>query len=442
MKPKAALAPLASLTLAIALMGPHPAAAQLMSSEPIDAIVAVVDEDVILRSELDREVNTLLGQLAQNGGQTPPRDVVESQLLERMIDFRVQLARADGTGIRVTDAEIEQTMRQIAQQNGITLDQMSMALARDGVSVQDFRRKLREQMAVERFRSRFVQQRVNVTATEIDNLIASGRMLAGEIRLSHILIPVPEGANPDQIAEAERNAGAVRSEIEGGLDFATAAIRHSRGPQALEGGDLGWRRVDQVPGAFGEALSQLKLGEVSPPFRGPGGFHIIKLADQRESGPVMVEEFNALHLMVTPSELLSADQARGRIEDLHRRISAGENFGDLARQFSDDLGSKNQGGDLGWVEQFAFGTVVGNTLGTLADGELSAPFQTEGGNWHLVKRLGTRQMDRSADRIRQQAEESIRNRKAEEEYASFVRQMRGEAYIENRLTAAANESTG
>lgn len=441
MKPQAALFPFA-LALAVALSVPPRVDAQMISAEKIDAIVAVVDEDVILRSELDREVNTILAQLSQGEGLPPPRELVERQLLERMIDFRVQLARAEGTGIRVTDAEIEQTMRQIAQQNGITIDQMAAALARDGVSVQDFRRKLREQMSVERLRSRFVQQRVSVTSTEIDNLLASGRMLAGDIRLSHILIPVPDAASPDQIAQAERNAGAVRAEIEGGLDFATAAIRHSRGPQALEGGDLGWRRVDEVPGALGEALSQLRVGDVSPPFRGPGGFHIIKLADQRESGPVLVQEFNALHIMLTPGELLSPDQARGRIEDIHRRITAGEDFGDLARQFSSDLASKNQGGDLGWIEQFAFGTVVGDELGRLADGELSQPFQTEGGAWHLLKRLGTREMDRSADRLRQQAEESIRSRKAEEEFATFVRQIRSDAYIENRLATSDEDPTG
>lgn len=439
MKPLAALAPFA---IVLALLVPARAEAQLLANDRIDAIVAVVDEDVILRSELDREVGAVLAQLAQGGGQVPPRDIVERQLLERMIDFRVQLARAQGTGIRITDGEIEQSMRRIAQQNGISLDQMAMALSRDGISMQDFRRNLRDQMAVERLRSRFVQQRVSVTATEIDNLIASGRLRAGEVRLSHILVPVPDAASPEQIAAADRRAREIVAEIGAGLDFATAAIRHSRGPQALEGGDLGWRRIDEVPGVFAEALSQLRVGEVSAPVRGPGGFHIVKLTDQREAGPALVREFRALHIMVTPSELLAPEQARARIDDIRRRIEAGEDFGDLARQFSDDLGSKNQGGDLGWFEQFAFGTIVGSEVGALADDELSRPFQTEQGSWHLLRRLGTREADRSAERIRQQAEETIRNRKAEEEYATFVRQLRGEAYIENRLENGSRDPTG
>lgn len=437
-----ALAALVPLALVLALLVPARAEAQLLANESIDAIVAVVDEDVILRSELDREVNMVMAQLAQGGGQMPPRDVVERQLLERMIDFRVQLARAQSTGIRVTDSEIEQSMRRIAQQNGITLDQMAMALSRDGIGIQDFRRNMRDQMAVERLRSRFVQQRVSVTATEIDNLIASGRLRAGEVRLSHILVPVPDAANPEQIAQAERRAREIVAEIAGGLEFATAAIRYSRGPQALEGGDLGWRRIDEVPGVFAEALSALRVGEVSAPVRGPGGFHIVKLAEQREAGPALVREFNALHIMVTPTELLSPEQARARIEDIRRRIEAGEDFGDLARQFSDDLGSKNQGGDLGWFEQFSFGTIVGSEVGLLADGELSKPFQTEQGSWHLIRRIGTREADRSAERLRQQAEETIRNRKAEEEYAAFVRQIRGEAYIENRLDPESSDTTG
>jgi peptidyl-prolyl cis-trans isomerase SurA len=296
-------------------------------------------------------------------------------------------------------------------------------------------------MAVERLRSRFVQQRVSVTATEIDNLIASGRLRAGEVRLSHILVPVPDAASPEQIARAEQRAREIVAEINGGLDFAIAAIRYSRGPQALEGGDLGWRRIDEVPGVFAEVISQLRVGEVSAPVRGPGGFHIVKLTDQREAGPSLVREFRALHIMVSPNELLSPDQARARIEDIRRRIEAGEDFGDLARQYSDDLGSKNQGGDLGWFEQYAFGTIVGNELGQLADGELSRPFQTEQGSWHLLKRIGTREADRSAERLRQLAEETIRNRKAEEEYAAFVRQIRGEAYIENRLESAGRDTT-
>lgn len=433
---------LALVLLAVVLgLAPPRSDAQLLATEPLDAIVAVVDEDVILKSELDREVASVMAQLAQSGAEMPPREIVERQLLERMIDFRVQLGRALGTGIRVTDGEIEQAMRRIAQQNGITLDQMAMALARDGISVQEFRRNLRDQLAVERLRSRFIQQRVNVTATEIDNLIASGRLSGDEVRLSHILVAVPDAATPEQIAEGERRAREIVAEIEGGLDFATAAIRYSRGPQALEGGDLGWRRLDEVPGAFADLIGQLRIGEVSPPVRGPGGFHIVKLTDRRKAGPVVVREYRALHLMIAPTELITPEQARARIEDLRRRIEAGEDFGDLARQFSADLGSKNQGGDLGWFEQFAYGTIVGEQLGLLADGELSQPFQTEQGAWHLLKRIGTRESDQSAERLRALAEETIRNRKAEEEYAAFVRQIRGEAYIENRL-AGSGSATG
>lgn len=419
-----------------------PATAQLLGSDPIDQIIAVVDDDVILRSELDRQVDGVVAQISQQDGQTPPRAEIESQLLERMIDFRVQLQRANSTGIRVTDSETEGAMQRIAQQNNISLAQMSEALTRDGISVEEFRRTLGEQLAVDRLRQRFVQQKVNVTQTEIDNLIASGRLAGDEVRLSHILIAVPDAASAGQIAEAQTLARSVESEIRGGLDFGTAAIRYSRGPQALEGGDLGWRRLDEVPTVLAENVARMAPGDVSAPARGPGGFHIVKLVERRDVGPRMVREFKALHLMATPSELLPPEQARARIEDLRAQIVGGEDFGKLAREFSDDLGSKNQGGDLGWFEQSRFGTVIGEQVAALADDELSQAFQTEQGSWHLIKRLEAREADRSAEMQRTQAEETIRNRKAEEEYGAFVRQIRGESYIENRLASEAEASAG
>lgn len=430
-----------TLTAAFAIaLSPRADAQLLADTNAIDRIVAVVDEDVILRSELDAQVDGVLAQFAQRGGPAPARAEVERQLLERMIDFRLQLARADGTGIRVTDTELEAATARIAEQSNLSPDQMRMALARDGISVEDFRRNLREQLMVDRLRQRFIQQRVAVTQTEIDNFLASGTLRSGEVRLSHILIALPEGASSDEIASAAAKAASVRAEIAGGLDFATAAIRHSQAEQALEGGDLGWRRLDQMPALFGDILVGMKPGDVSQPVRGPGGFHIVTLVEEREGGPALVREFRAQHLMVSPSELLTPEQARARIDDARARIERGEDFGDLARQFSDDIGSKNQGGDMGWFEQDAFGTVFGEQLGLLTDGELSQPFQTEQGSWHLIRRTETREADRSEQRMRQQAEESIRSRKAEDEYAVFLRQLRGEAYIENRIAGAAADA--
>jgi peptidyl-prolyl cis-trans isomerase SurA len=412
--------------------------AQALSSEYVDAIVAIVEDDVILRSELDRAVGTVFAQYG-NRPDLPPRDVIERQVLDRLILIRLQLQRAEGTGIRISDTELDQSVLRLAQQNGATLDQLRGSLERDGFSYEEFRNTMREELAVQRLRQRFVQSRVNVTDTEIDLLLASDSIKRGEVRLSHILIGVPDGATPEQLAQARDKAARVNAELSGGADFAATAIRYSDGQQALEGGDLGWRRYNEVPEVFQEVIATMKLGEVTPPMRGPSGFHIIKLVDQRESTKDMVREFHARHIMVKISELVSNDEARASVENIRRRIEAGEDFATLAKEFSEDTTSANLGGDMGWFQAGAFGTRVAQVIESLSDNELSQPFQTEIG-WHLLQRLGTRDTDKTVEMAREQAREIIRNRKADEEYETFLRQMKAESYIENRLTGTGTSS--
>lgn len=409
--------------------------AQMLSSEPVDRIVAVIDEDVILQSELDRALNNILAQYAGRSQQLPPRDVLERQVLERLIAIRLQIQRADQTGLRVSDSELDQAVLRLAQQNGATLDQLRASLERDGFNYEEFRKTLREELLVQRLRQRFVQSRVAVTDTEVDILLASGNLRQGEVRLSHIMVSVPDGATPDQIQTAREKAERVKAEIDGGLDFAAAAIRYSDGQQALEGGDLGWRRYDEVPSIFTDLVATMQKGEVTQPMRGPSGFHILKLVDQRSQSQQLVREFNARHILVRTSELVSSDDAQKSIRDLRARIVAGEDMAKLAREFSEDKTSSNQGGDMGWFEQYAYGSRVGDVLNTLKDGELSEPFQSEVG-WHIMQRIGTREQDRTEEKLREQARETLRSRKAEEEYDTFLRQLRAEAYIENRLTDA------
>ena len=225
-------------------------------------------------------------------------------------------------------------------------------------------------------------------------------------------------------------------EIDGGLDFASAAIRFSDGQQALEGGDLGWRKYNEVPDAFADQIAGMQPGEVTQPMRGPSGFHILKLVEVREQQQELVREYNARHILVNTSELVTADDALATVRDIRRRLESGADFAELAKEFSDDNTTANLGGDMGWFEIGAYGTRVEQVLGGLDDGELSEPFQTEVG-WHLMQRLGTREADVTDERRREQAREIVRNRKAEEEYDLYLRQLRGEAYIENRLTEQA-----
>lgn len=425
------------LALALAALGAAQGArAQALSTDPVDRIVAVVDEDVILQSELDRAVGNILAQYAGRPGQLPAREVIERQVLERLITIRLQLARAEQTGIRVNDTELDQSVMRLAQQNNVSLDQLRASLERDGFSYTEFRDTMRDELLVQRLRQRFVQSRVNVTDTEVDILLASESLKRGEVRLSHILVGVPDGASAAQIQAAREKAEMVMKEIDGGLDFASAAIRFSDGQQALEGGDLGWRKYNEVPDAFADQIAGMQPGEVTQPMRGPSGFHILKLVEVREQQQELVREYNARHIMVNTSELVTADDALATVRDIRRRLEAGGDFAELAKEFSDDNTTANLGGDMGWFEIGAYGTRVEQVLGGLDDGELSEPFQTEVG-WHLMQRLGTREADVTDERRREQAREIVRNRKAEEEYDLYLRQLRGEAYIENRLTEQA-----
>mgnify|MGYP001216123184 CR=1 FL=1 len=423
---------LLATALVFSAVGPITLRAQALPSARLDRIVAVVDEDVILQSDLDRATESILKQYRSRGGELPPEDVVRKQVLERLITQRLQIARADATGIVIADTEVDTAVQRIAAQNGIDAAQLRQSLLRDGFSFEEFRTTLREELLVQRLRARFVQSRVAVTDTEVDIFLSSDAAKAGEVRLSHLLIGLPESPTAAQVEAARVKAAKVRAEIESGLSFADAAIRYSEGQQALEGGDLGWRSYDQIPTAFTDIVAAMTKGEVSQPLRGPNGFHMLHLADTRATAKVMVKEFKARHLVIKPSELLSEDKARERIDALRKRIVEGADFAELAKQYSDDKTTGNLGGDLGWFQVGDYGTAVANHMGTLKDGELSEPFRTDLG-WHILERIGEHEVDRTVETRRAKARETLVDRKAEEEYDNFLRQMRSEAYVENRL---------
>ncbi|HET9482906.1 MAG TPA: peptidylprolyl isomerase [Xanthomonadales bacterium] len=429
----------AALFLAAAtFLAPLSARAQALDNQALDKVVAVVEEEVILQSELDRAVGAILQQFADRAAELPPRDVLERQMLERMIQQKLQVQRAESTGIRISDTELDQAVQRLAQQNNVNLDQMRMSLERDGYSWEEFRKTMKEELMVQRLRQRFVQSRVVVTDTEIDILLASESLKRGEVRVSHILVGVPDGASAEQIQAAREKIERVRREIDGGLDFSAAAIRYSDGQQALEGGDLGWRRYDEVPTIFADLIAGMEPGQVSQPLRGPSGFHMLKLVDKREQSQEIVQQYHARHIMVRTSELVPSEEALASIRNIRERIVAGEDFAELAKEFSEDKTSSNQGGDMGWFQLNDYGSRVAQVVQSLKDGELSEPFQTEAG-WHVLERLGSRELDRTQEAVREQAAELIRNRKAEEEFDAYIRQMRAEAYVENRLTGKATE---
>ncbi len=422
-----------SLFAGLALLLASNATAQVLVTAPLDGIVALVEEDVILRSELDRAVTQVRTQYADRPQQLPPDSVLQRQVLERLILQRLQLQRAEASGIRISDEEINQAVSAVAQQNSMSVMQLRDALQSEGMSFARFRIQLRDEITTQRLRQRIAMSRSEVSEGEIDIYLANRPADASEVRLSHIVVALPENASATEIATAQEKMDGVLKLIQEGMDFSAAAIRYSDGQQALDGGDLGWRPSDQIPSAFANEVAQLQVGQMTAPIRSPSGFHLIKLVEQRrDDQPRMVREFNARHILVKVSELVTSAEARARIDELRARIVAGEAFEDVAREHSEDDMSRAQGGDLGWFPPQAYGPLLGQLLESLRDGDLSEPFQSELG-WHITQRLAERETDRSTDLVRGAAREAIRARKSEEELELFLRQMRSEAFVEMRL---------
>jgi peptidyl-prolyl cis-trans isomerase SurA len=427
--------PLALFLLAIATATALPAHAQLLpqaaagGNQPLDRIVAVVDEGVILQSELNEAVRSVQQQYASNPGQLPPMDVLRRQVLDRLILMKLQVQRADDQGIRVSDADVDQAVAAVAQQNHMSPEQLRAAVEADGNSFAAFRRQLGDQLLVQRLHDSVVHDQVTITDSEINNMLASPAYKAGEVHLAHIQVGLPAGATAADIKAAQDKAEQATSAIKGGMDFHAAAIRYSDAQDALEGGDLGWRRMDEIPPAFADAVSNMKAGDVTPALRGPTGFHILKLIEQRQPSRQMVQEFHARQILIKPSELVTPEQAHQKAEDLYNRIvNKHEDFAKLAKEYSKDDTTANNGGDMGWFIQGDWGTLVGQHLAELKDNQVTQPFQSEIG-WHIIERLGTRQTDRTEEMERNQARQAIGNRKAEQAYDDYLRGMRSSAYV-------------
>ncbi len=421
--------------LALALLPCIPAfsSAQVLPTTPIDSIVAVVEEDVILRSELDQAIHNIRLRYASRVDQLPPDNVLEKQVLERLVMMRLQLQRASSMGLRVGDVELDQTLARIAQQQGATLEQMRAQLAHDGISYQEFRDQVRDEIIVSRLQQNFVQSRVSVSESELDNALAARGEQQGQVHLGYLLVALPDGATPEQIELARTKIDGIRKLIEQGeMDFSAAAMRYSDHQTALEGGDMGWRSADEIPPLFADALATMKPGEISGVLRGLSGFSLIQLIEQRDQAQELVNEYHARSLLVRKTDLVSMDQARTRIEELLARIRGGEDFADVAREASDDPITRAQGGDMGWFQLGAWGSGVARAISALKDGEISEPFASDIG-WHVIQRLGSREQDVTRESERNRMRELIVRRKATEEFDRYLRELRAESFVDERL---------
>jgi len=401
---------------------------------PTDRIVAVVNDEVITHHELRSRLDSALGQLQRQGTALPPREVLEKQMLERLVIDKVQLQFAREVGLRVDDAQLDQALQRIATNNHLTLAQFRVALEKDGIAFASFREEIRAEMTIARLREREVDSRIFISEGEIDNYLAGEAGQAGgeEYQMAHILLRAPESASPEQIQQLRAKSDQIVERLRQGENFAQLAAAYSDAPDGLRGGDLGWRSINRLPTMFAEVAAKLQVGEVSPVMRSSNGFHLVKLLGKRGGGALpAVQQTRARHILIKVNEVVSEPEARHTVETLHERIKHGENFADLARLFSQD-GSASKGGDLGWI--YAGDTVpeFEAAMNKLAPGELSEPVKSPFG-YHLIEVTERRVQDVSSDRQRTAARQVLRERKRDEAYQDWLRQMRDRAYVELRL---------
>jgi peptidyl-prolyl cis-trans isomerase SurA len=401
----------------------------------IDRIVAVVNSEVITQRDLAERIMLVETQLKRQGTAAPTRDVLGRQVLERMIMDRVQIQFARDTGVRVDDLQVDRTVQMIADNNKLTLAAFRRTLEREGVSFDRFREDIRNEILISRLREREVDSKIQVGDSDVDNFLQE--MQAGDagaqFDLSHILIRVPENASPDQIDVRLKRAQEALAKARAGADFAQLAVSYSDAPDALKGGGMGWRERDRLPELFVDALAKLKPGEVSDVIRSPAGFHIIRLNDRRGGGgSFMVEQTRVRHILARVNDLVSEDEARRKITVLRQRLVDGANFADLARLNSDDAASARRGGELPWTVPGDLVPEFERAMNALKIGELSQPVRTPFG-FHIIQVLERRTADLSADRKRIEARRVLRERRGDEAYQEWLRQLRDRAYVEVRL---------
>ncbi len=418
----------------------------------VDRIVAIVDDDVVVRSELDNELSQVIPRLKRKGTQLPEQRVLETQVLERLILAKLQLAAAEQAGIDISDDLLAQAMNNIAQKNGLTMPQFRQALKASGMSFEQFRAQIKNQIVMRRLQERIVGQRVRVTDREIDAYIsrkggqlqdkptnAPKRTPRSAYHILHILVAVPEGATTERLQQANKKATRIVKKLRGGSDFKTVALAESDGRQALEGGDLGWRKANEVPTMFAKVVRGMRKGAVSDPIRSPSGFHIIKLENYKggiipkmKSNSPIVNQSHVRHILVKTNEITSDDDARIRLQQLRQRIQGGDKFDTLARSHSEDTASAIKGGELGWINPGDMVPEFEQQLEDLAPGQISQPFRTPFG-WHIVQLIERRKYDSTQEVLRNKAREIIRQRKMAEETELYLRRLRDEAYVEIRL---------
>ena len=427
-------------TGAIAPLQPGPAmrapapAPRPASNAPIalERVVAVVNDEAVTSFEMNEQKRILVQSMREARLQPPSPDVLDKQVLERLITERALLQFAKETGIRIDDTTVDRTIQRIAQENKFSLDEFRKVLDKEGIPYARYREDVRRELVIQRLRDREVESRLFISDAEVDNYLATVNAQSGgesEYLISHILVRVPEQSSPEQIDQRRARAEEALRRVLGGEDFAQVAVAYSDAPDAQAGASLGWRTPARLPSVFVDPVRGLKKGETSGVLRSPAGFHVVKLVDLRSrNAPTVVDQVRARHILVKVNELTSETEAKARIDRVRERIEGGAKFEELARVSSEDASSA-RGGDLGWLSPGDTVPEFEKAMATLALNELSQPIRSPFG-WHLIQVQERRTQDVSKDRQREQARLALRQRKSEEQFAEFVRQTRDRAYVE------------
>jgi peptidyl-prolyl cis-trans isomerase SurA len=428
-----------------AVMNPAPAAATVTAAAIakasstgvlLDRVVAVVNDQVILKSELDQRVAAVTRQIQEQGTALPPTDILRKQVLDQMVMTKLELQQAADKGISVSDDALNQAISRIAERNGIALSQLPAKLQQQGINYSDFRQELRDQLTIHNLEQQLVSDQMHITPREVQAQIeadtANGNA-STQYHISQILIATPSDPSTGQVAEARKKAMDIYQKLKKGADFAAMAVEYSQGQQALKGGDLGWRKGSELPTIFSDVIRQMKPGDVTEPLPSPSGFHILKLDDLKSGdNKVMVTQTHARHILLRPSAIMTDNQARAKLMDLREQILAGADFAKLAKQYSEDPGSASKGGDLGWLDPGATVPEFQSQMDKLQVGQISEPFKTQFG-WHILQVLGRKKVDQTEEYTQNKAYEAIYARKSEEILQQWMSSLKGSAYIEYHL---------
>jgi peptidyl-prolyl cis-trans isomerase SurA len=401
--------------------------------ELLDRVVAIVNDGVVLNSDLDAQVDAVTERLRQQKLELPPQNVLRQQVLERLVLQEIQVQRANHVGVKVSDEQLNQALSDVAKRNNLTLSQLPDALAQQGIDYTSYREEVRREITLQMLRQRDVLQHISVTPREIDQYLDKQTKTPSErneYNVSHILIAVGQEASPAQLDAAAKRAQDVYERAKGGEDFAKLAVAYSNSQTALDGGALGWRKGSELPTFLTDIITRLKPGEVAEPLRTPTGFHIIRLNEVRGGSEKAVEDqIHTRHILMKTNALADDATVRGKLENIRERVLKGEDFAVIAQTVSEDPGSAAEGGDLGWSGPGTFAPEFEQAAAALKDNEISEPFHTQFG-WHVVQMLGHRRYDNSDELKRRQAIDAIRAGKADEETELWLRQMRDEAFVE------------